>query len=403
MQVLNNTETAYELLVQWCWGMFYLLTSSDQTDRIVIDPGCVAKFFFFLFFWLHTMKALGQFGDILSLLKTFADELTPGRNSLFQLSAYTLTKTNIAIQYKITDKEPMTTRWHHIVPVLEMMDWNYWTLTSEPNELVIGTLQRVQKNMRIGVSENHCRPRDNIHNKKFCKARIKASVCFSMTRKFQWHLLNFCADPVRTQSSKIWPLFFLQGCGHSLAYWPYHYHQQYSRTMNNMQASWRMFSGEKNLCYTSRLLWMQCLPKEPLEVYRTEVSRLVQKAFPNYGAPIIAMELHSSLFNSWLVWTQCCKQNVMNREQLCYCVQMGTQLGLLCLLTDSQQESRGEEVMEHEGFLRQGAYVDWQRTEWSTQWLHMHRECHETEPGMEAWEWSDLGAADRIETTRVLR
>lgn len=32
------------------------------------------------------------------------------------------------------------------------------------------------------------------------------------------------------------------------------------------------------------------LPEEPLEVYAAEVTRLVLEAFPNYGAPAIAME-----------------------------------------------------------------------------------------------------------------
>lgn len=34
----------------------------------------------------------------------------------------------------------------------------------------------------------------------------------------------------------------------------------------------------------------QRLPKEPLEVYAAEVTRLVLQAFPSYGAPAIAME-----------------------------------------------------------------------------------------------------------------
>lgn len=32
------------------------------------------------------------------------------------------------------------------------------------------------------------------------------------------------------------------------------------------------------------------MPKEPLEVYAAEITRLVQEAFPNYGRPAIAME-----------------------------------------------------------------------------------------------------------------
>lgn len=34
----------------------------------------------------------------------------------------------------------------------------------------------------------------------------------------------------------------------------------------------------------------QHFPKEPLEVYAAEITRLVLEAFPNYGTPAIAME-----------------------------------------------------------------------------------------------------------------
>lgn len=33
----------------------------------------------------------------------------------------------------------------------------------------------------------------------------------------------------------------------------------------------------------------QRLPKEPLEVYAAEITRLVLETFPNYGTPAIAM------------------------------------------------------------------------------------------------------------------
>lgn len=79
--------------------------------------------------------------------------------------------------------------------------------------------------------------------------------------------------------------------GDALAYWlslppaVQQNYEQWAAKLNNV------FGRKEFLLHFQTFVnARQRLPKEPLEVYAAEVTRLVLEAFPNYGAPAITME-----------------------------------------------------------------------------------------------------------------
>lgn len=97
-----------------------------------------------------------------------------------------------------------------------------------------------------------------------------------------------CADGQQQEIATILPTRL---SGDALAYWlslPPAVQQDYEQCAAKLNDVF----GRKQflLNFQTFVNARQCLPREPLEVYAAEITRLVLEAFPNYGAPAIAME-----------------------------------------------------------------------------------------------------------------